>query len=113
MGHPRFHLYECDLTDIEGRRALIDRVSPNEFYNFAAQKFVGLAFKEPLATPQIGGMTALNSLETVLVVKTAVRFCYASTSELFGLVQEAPQTGPPSIRAASMQWLRACSRSSI
>lgn len=92
MESPQFHLYESDLTDAKACKALIKDVSPDELYNLAAQSSVGLSFKEPFETAQISGVSVLNLLEAIRIVKPTVRFYQASSSELFGQVQEIPQT---------------------
>lgn len=92
MGNPQFHLYESDLTDAKACKALIKDVSPDELYNLAAQSSVGLSFKEPFETAKISGVLVLNLLEAIRIVKPTVRFYQASSSELFGQVQEIPQT---------------------
>lgn len=92
INNPRFHLIESDLTSLNSCKGLIEQVNPEEVYNLAAQSFVGLSFKEPFATAQISGVAVLNLLEAIRVLKPTVRFYQASSSELFGLVQEIPQT---------------------
>jgi GDPmannose 4,6-dehydratase len=62
-----------------------------EVYNLAAQSFVGVSFKQPLATSKITGLGALNLLEAIRAVNTDIRFYQASTSEMFGKVQAIPQ----------------------
>jgi GDPmannose 4,6-dehydratase len=92
LGNRRFHLCECELTELTSCTNLIKRIMPDELYNLAAQSFVGLSFAEPFATAQISGVAVLNLLESIRVVNPAMRFYQASSSELFGLVQEIPQT---------------------
>ena len=85
-------LVEFDLTDPGGTVSLISRLQPDEVYNLAAQSFVGVSFEQPSATAQITGIGALNLLEAIRIVNPAIRFYQASTSELFGKVQQIPQT---------------------
>jgi len=92
LGNSRFHLYESDLTDAEACKTLIEDVRPDELYNLVAQSSVGLSFKEPFETAQISGVSVLNMLEAIRIVKSDVRFYQASSSELFGQVQEVPQS---------------------
>ncbi len=90
-GHPNFHLVEYDLTDLGTSIRLLDRYQPDEIYNLAAQSFVGVSFDQPHTTTQITGIGPLNLLEAIRVVNTNIRFYQASTSEMFGKVQEVPQ----------------------
>lgn len=92
LNNPRFHLVESDLTNLGSCKGLIEQVRPGEIYNLAAQSFVGLSFIEPFATAQISGVAVLNLLEAIRVLDPTIRFYQASSSELFGLVQEIPQT---------------------
>ncbi|MBB5461992.1 MULTISPECIES: GDP-mannose 4,6-dehydratase [unclassified Paraburkholderia] len=89
----RFHLHHGDLTDSSSILRIIQRVQPDEIYNLAAQSHVAVSFEEPEYTANADGLGALRMLEAVRILgfeKTA-RFYQASTSELFGLVQEVPQ----------------------
>ncbi len=92
LDHPQFHLHACDLTDFNSCKTLIKQISPDEVYNLAAQSFVGLSFKEPFMTAQITGVAVLNLLEAIRIIKPSIRFYQASSSELFGQVEEIPQT---------------------
>ena len=65
----------------------------DEVYNLAAQSFVAVSFGQPITTAQITGLGALNLLEAIRTVNRKIRFYQASTSEMFGLAQEVPQTG--------------------
>ena len=89
--HPDFHLVEYDLTDTGSSLRLLDRVKPDEIYNLAAQSFVGVSFDQPETTAQITGLGALRLLEAVRMVNPRIRYYQASTSEMFGKVQEIPQ----------------------
>ena len=89
--HPNLSLEELDLTDIGSIIRLIERTEPEEIYNLAAQSFVGVSFDQPHTTGQITGIGVLNLLEAVRVVNPKIRFYQASTSEMFGKVQEVPQ----------------------
>ena len=70
---------------------LLQRVEPDEIYNLAAQSFVGVSFDQPSTTSQITGIGVLNLLEAIRIVNPKIRFYQASTSEMFGKVQEIPQ----------------------
>ncbi|MEZ4598909.1 MAG: GDP-mannose 4,6-dehydratase [Syntrophotaleaceae bacterium] len=91
-GHPDLHLLEFDITDKSTSTRLIEKVHPAEVYNLAAQSFVGVSFEQPLATAKITGLGAVHLLEAIRIVDTKIRFYQASTSELYGKVQEIPQT---------------------
>ena len=91
QGHENLHLVECDLTDLSSCIRLLDEVQPSEIYNLAAQSFVSVSFTQPIMTSQVTGLGALNVLEAVRIVNPKIKFYQASTSEMFGLVQEVPQ----------------------
>ena len=92
LEHPNLHLVEHDLTDSGSSINLLESVEPTEVYNLAAQSFVGVSFKQPVTTTQINGIGALHLLEAIRIVNPKIRFYQASTSEMFGRVQEVPQT---------------------
>ena len=89
--HPNFHLVEYDLTDLGASLRLLETTMPDEVYNLAAQSFVGVSFDQPQTTAQITAIGALNILEAIRAVNPRIRFYQASTSEMFGNVQEIPQ----------------------
>jgi len=89
--HPNLSLVEYDLTDQASSIHLISSIQPDEVYNLAAQSFVGVSFNQPLATAHITGLGAVHLLEAIRIVNPKIRFYQASTSEMFGLVQEIPQ----------------------
>lgn len=84
-------LVEHDLTDLSSSVRLLQMAKPDEVYNLAAQSFVGVSFDQPSTTAQITGLGALNLLEALRIVDPKIRFYQASTSEMFGLVQQVPQ----------------------
>ena len=90
--HPQLKLVEYDLIDLSASIRLVEMVQPDEIYNLAAQSFVAVSFDQPITTAQITGIGALNLLEAIRIVKPSTRFYQASTSEMFGKVQEIPQT---------------------
>ncbi|BAF70494.1 GDP-mannose 4,6-dehydratase [Nitratiruptor sp. SB155-2] len=90
--HPNLHLIEYDLTDASQNIRLLDSVEPDEVYNLAAQSFVGVSFEQPLTTAEITGLGTLNLLEAIRIVNPKIKFYQASTSEMYGKVQEIPQT---------------------
>lgn len=92
QNHPNLFLEEYDLTDQATSIRMIERTQPTEVYNLAAQSFVGVSFDQPIVTGQITGLGALHLLESIRIVNPKIRFYQASTSEMFGMVQEIPQT---------------------
>lgn len=90
--HPNLHLIEFDLGDLSSCIRLLETSEPDEIYNLAAQSFVGVSFQQPILTSEITGLGALNLLESIRIVNPKIKFYQASTSELFGHVQETPQT---------------------
>ena len=85
------HLVEFDLTDFGSIINLIKNIKPDEVYNLAAQSFVGVSFDQPNTTAQISALGALNILEAIRFVNKDIKFYQASTSEMFGKVQNVPQ----------------------
>jgi GDPmannose 4,6-dehydratase len=90
--HDNLYLVESDLTDLSSAIRLLQQAEPSEVYNLAAQSFVGVSFEQPITTADITGLGALNLLEAVRIVNPLIRFYQASTSEMFGKVEEVPQT---------------------
>lgn len=89
--NPNLHLVEYDLTDLSASIRLLQNTKATEVYNLAAQSFVGVSFEQPVTTAEITGLGPVNLLEAIRIVNPKVRFYQASTSEMFGLVQEVPQ----------------------
>lgn len=89
--HPNLHLVEYDLTDLGSNIRLLEKAKPVEIYNLAAQSFVGVSFDQPVTTGKITGLGAVTLLEAIRIVNPKIRFYQASTSEMFGKVQEIPQ----------------------
>ena len=90
--HPNLTLVEYDLTDLSSSIRLLEKTQATEVYNLAAQSFVGVSFDQPITTAEITGVGAVNLLEAIRIVNPKIRFYQASTSEMFGKVQEIPQT---------------------
>ena len=90
----RFHLHYGDLTDATNLIRLIHDTKPTEIYNLAAQSHVQVSFETPEYTANADGLGTLRLLEAMRILKLGdhVRFYQASTSELYGKVQEVPQT---------------------
>jgi GDPmannose 4,6-dehydratase len=89
----RFILHHGDLTDSSSLIRIIQQVQPDEIYNLAAQSHVAVSFEEPEYTANSDALGALRVLEAIRILglEKKTRFYQASTSELFGLVQEIPQ----------------------
>jgi len=85
-------LVPLDLIEFTNILRTLEKVQPDELYNLAAQSFVGLSFEQPLYTADIDGLAPLRILECLRVVKPDCHFYQASTSEMFGKVQEIPQS---------------------
>jgi GDPmannose 4,6-dehydratase len=92
LDHPSFELVEYDVTDPGSAIRMLDRFAPHYVYNLAAQSFVGVSFDKPTTTAEITGLGTLHLLEAIRTVDTGIRFYQASTSEMFGKVQQIPQT---------------------
>ncbi|MDR3073182.1 MAG: GDP-mannose 4,6-dehydratase [Deltaproteobacteria bacterium] len=89
----RFFLHYGDLTDSTNIIRLVQKIRPDEIYNLGAQSHVQVSFDAPEYTADVDGLGALRILEAVrlLGMEKNIRIYQASTSELYGLVQEAPQ----------------------
>lgn len=90
----RFVLHHGDMTDGSSLTRIIQQVQPDEIYNLAAQSHVAVSFEEPEYTANSDALGALRILEAIRILgfEKNTRFYQASTSELYGLVQEVPQT---------------------
>ncbi|MBD9678449.1 GDP-mannose 4,6-dehydratase [Pseudomonas sp. PDM18] len=88
-----FILHHGDLTDSTSLIRIIQQVKPDEIYNLAAQSHVAVSFEEPEYTANSDALGALRILEAIRILglEKKTRFYQASTSELYGLVQEIPQ----------------------
>ena len=93
VDHQRFILHYGDLTDSTNLTRIIQQVQPDEIYNLAAMSHVGVSFEMPEYTANADGIGTLRILEAMrlLGLEKKTRFYQASTSELYGLVQETPQ----------------------
>src|SRR4051794_29300159 len=90
----RFILHYGDLTDASSLTRVIQQVQPDELYNLAAQSHVAVSFEEPEYTANSDAIGTLRLLEAIRILGLTgkTRFYQASTSEMFGLVRETPQT---------------------
>jgi len=89
-----FHLHYGDLTDTSNLTRILKQVQPDEVYNLGAQSHVAVSFESPEYTADTDAMGTLRLLEAIRILglEKKTRFYQASTSELYGLVQETPQT---------------------
>jgi GDPmannose 4,6-dehydratase len=92
--HRRFILHHGDMTDSSSLIHITEQVQPDEIYNLAAQSHVAVSFEEPEYTADADGLGTLRLLEAIRILglKDRTRFYQASTSELYGLVRETPQS---------------------
>lgn len=88
----RLFLHYGDLTDTSNFNRLFDKIQPDEIYNLAAQSHVRVSFDVPEYSADVDALGVLRILDTIRETGIKTRFYQASTSELFGLVQEFPQT---------------------
>ncbi|ATG41894.1 GDP-mannose 4,6-dehydratase [Phaeobacter piscinae] len=93
VDHARFKLHYGDLTDTSNLTRLLSEIEPDEVYNLGAQSHVAVSFEAPEYTADVDGIGTLRLLEAIrfLGLEKKTRFYQASTSELYGLVQETPQ----------------------
>jgi len=91
--NPKLKLHYGDLSDTSNLTRIISEIEPDEIYNLAAQSHVAVSFESPEYTADVTGLGTLRLLEAIrfLGLEKKTRFYQASTSELFGLVQEMPQ----------------------
>jgi len=88
----RLHLHQADLLDQLSMVRLLEATQPAEVYNLAAQSFVPTSFAQPLLTGEFTALGVTRMLEAIRQVNRNIRFYQASSSEMFGRVQEEPQT---------------------
>jgi len=88
----KLFLHYGDLTDSSNLNRLVEKIQPEEIYNLGAQSHVQVSFEVPEYTAEVGGVGTLRFLDAIKEIGLETRFYQASTSELFGKVQEIPQT---------------------
>jgi len=93
IDNARFKLHYGDLSDTSNLTRIIQQTQPDEIYNLGAQSHVAVSFESPEYTADVDGMGTLRMLEAIRILgmEKKTRFYQASTSELYGLVQETPQ----------------------
>lgn len=84
-------IHDFELLEESNIRRVIEKVAPDEVYNLAAQSFVGVSFEQPIYTSNADAIGVLRVLESIRATGGSPRFYQASTSEMFGKVQETPQ----------------------
>ncbi len=85
-------LIDGDLIDLSSTIRIMDQVKPDEVYNLGAQSFVAASWHQPLLTGTVTGLGTVNMLEAVRIVQPTARFYQASSSEMYGKIQEPVQT---------------------
>ena len=83
---------EGDITDLSSLIRAIEKTKPDEVYNLAAQSFVGTSWEQPILTANVTGVGVLNILEAIRLKNPSIKLYQASTSEMFGLIQERMQS---------------------
>ncbi len=92
MGHDQLELYHGDLSDSANLNKLLSTIRPDEIYNLGAQSHVKVSFDVPEYTAQVDAVGTLRLLDAIITHCPDARFYQASTSELYGKVQEIPQS---------------------
>jgi GDPmannose 4,6-dehydratase len=90
--HKDIREVDGNLTDISSLIRIVREVKPDELYNLGAQSFVKASWNQPLLTGAVTGLGAANVLEAIRLERPETRFYQASSSEMFGLIQEAMQS---------------------
>lgn len=88
----QFEFHHGDLTDASNLNRILEKIEPDEIYNLAAQSHVKVSFEIPDYTSQVDALGTLRFLDAIRETRINTKFYQASTSELFGKVQETPQT---------------------
>jgi GDPmannose 4,6-dehydratase len=88
----RVHIVDGNLLDLSGLIRTMTDVKPDEVYNLAAQSFVRSSWQQPILTGQVTGIGVANMLEAVRLIRPEARFYQASSSEMYGMVQEPVQS---------------------
>jgi len=107
VNNAHFKLHYGDLSDTSNLVRIVQETRPDEIYNLGAQSHVAVSFESPEYTADVDGMGTLRLLEAIRILglEKKTRYYQASTSELYGLVQETPQRETtPFTRAAPTPW---------
>ena len=113
--HPNFHLHYGDVTDSSNIDNIISKVRPDEIYNLAAQSHVRVSFDMPEYTANVDALGTLRILNSIINQGLAdkTKFYQASTSELYGKVQEIPQNEKTPFYPRSLMVLLSCIHSGL
>ena len=103
----------CDLTDLSNVLHMLQKYQPSEVYNLAAQSSVGKSFEQPIGTISFNIVSVLNLLESIKIVDKNIKFYQASTSEMYGKVEDLPineeshihPLSPYAVSKASSHWI--------
>ncbi|OGU16100.1 MAG: GDP-mannose 4,6-dehydratase [Ignavibacteria bacterium GWB2_35_12] len=103
----------CDLTDLSNVIHVLQKYQPSEVYNLAAQSSVGKSFEQPIGTISFNIVSVLNLLESIKIVDKNIKFYQASTSEMYGKVEDLPineesrihPLSPYAVSKASAHWI--------
>lgn len=103
----------CDLTDLSNVLHMLQKYQPSEVYNLAAQSSVGKSFEQPIGTISFNIVSVLNLLESIKIVDKNIKFYQASTSEMYGKVEDLPineesrihPLSPYAVSKASAHWI--------
>ncbi len=109
----RLILIECDLLDVSQIISILKKYKASEFYNLSAQSSVSISFQQPIGTFQYNTLSVMNILEAIRLTNKNIRFYQASSSEMFGKVNELPITensvmhplSPYAVSKAAAHWL--------
>ena len=85
-------LHDANLVDMSSLARLIKQIRPDEFYNLAAQSFVATSWQQPILTTQVTALGVTHALEALRLIKPDTRFYQASSSEMYGLIQQDMQS---------------------
>ena len=81
-------MHDANLVDISSLMRLVRDIQPDEFYNLAAQSFVATSWQQPILTTQVTALGVTHALEALRLIKPDTRFYQASSSEMYGLIQQ-------------------------
>lgn len=90
--HREVTIHDANMSDITSLIRAVSEVRPDEFYNLAAQSFVATSWAQPILTANITALGVTNALEAIRLIKPDTRFYQASSSEMYGMIQQPEQT---------------------
>lgn len=89
--HGEVQMHDANITDLSSLIRVVENVEPDEFYNLAAQSFVATSWQQPILTGQVTALGVTSALESLRIVRPDARFYQASSSEMYGLIQQDMQ----------------------